>query len=159
MSEKEPVVSSDLERIVAGIVRYLDEQYDLRELTLSLSRDIVRLSGQAILLIHRLDFDSAAKKIEEAKSKLDEIDGKIAKHPEFREKGFISSAFQEYTEACLLFYLLRDGKFISYEDLNVPCIPYLLGLGDLVGELRRHILDSIRREEVEKAEKLLYLME
>ncbi|MEM2145323.1 MAG: hypothetical protein QW279_08175 [Candidatus Jordarchaeaceae archaeon] len=159
MSEKKPVGAPDLESIIAGIVRYLDEQYDLRELTLTLSRDVIRLSGQAIMLIHRLDFDNAAEKIDEAKSKLDEIDKKVVKYPEFREKGFVSSAFQEYTEARLLFSLLKDGRFISYEELGVPCIPYLLGLGDLVGELRRHILDSIRREEIDKAEKLLDLME
>lgn len=159
MSEKQPVDKSDLESIVTSIVRYLDEQYDLRELTLTLSRDIIRLSGQAIKLIHRLDFDNAAKKIEEARNKLEEIDEKIVKYPEFREKGFISSAFQEYTEARLLFSLLKYDKFISCEELGVPCIPYLLGLGDLIGELRRHVLDSIRREEIDKAEKLLDLME
>nr|MDO8080804.1 hypothetical protein [Candidatus Freyarchaeota archaeon] len=159
MSEKEPLGMSDLESIITSIVRYLDEQYDLRELTLTLSRDIIRLSGQAIKLIHRLDFDNAAKKIEEARNKLDEINGKLVKYPEFREKGFISSAFQEYTEARLLLSLLKDDKFISSEDLGVPCVPYLLGLGDLVGELRRHVLDSIRREEIEKAEKLLDIME
>ena len=159
MSEKEPVGRSDLESIITRIVRYLDDQYDLRELTLTLSRDIVRLSGQAIKLIHRLDFDNSAKKIEEAKAKLDEINEKIVKYPEFKEKGFISSAFQEYTEAKLLFSLLKDDKFISSEDLGVPHVPYLLGLGDLVGELRRHSLDSIRREEVAKAEKLLDIME
>jgi len=159
LSEKEPLGMSDLESIITSIVRYLDEQYDLRELTLTLSRDIIRLSGQAIKLIHRLDFDNAAKKIEEARNKLDEINGKLVKYPEFREKGFISSAFQEYTEARLLLSLLKDDKFISSEDLGVPCVPYLLGLGDLVGELRRHVLDSIRREEIEKAEKLLDIME
>ncbi|WXG41190.1 MAG: hypothetical protein WED07_10550 [Candidatus Freyarchaeum deiterrae] len=159
MSKKEPEGTSDLERIIASIVHNLDEQYDLRELTLTLSRDIIRISGQAIKLIHRLDFDNAAIKIEEARNKLDEIDEKIMKYPEFREKGFISSAFQEYTEARVLLSLLKDNKFISNEDLRVPSVPYLLGLGDLIGELRRHILDSIRREEVEKAEKLLDLME
>jgi translin len=159
LSEKEPVGKSDLEGIINSIVRHLDEQYDLRELTLTLSRDAIRLCGQAIKLIHNLDFDNAAKKIEEVKSKLDEIDEKIVKYPEFREKGFISSAFQEYTEARILLSLLKDNEFISCEDLGVPCVPYLLGLGDLIGELRRHILDSIRREEVERAEKLLDIME
>ncbi len=148
-----------MESILNRIIDYLDEQYNLREWALTLSREIVRLSGQAIRLIHRLEFDTALNKIEEARVKIEEINEKLRVHPEFGEKGFISSAFQEYTEASLLFSILKDNQFISYEKLDVPCVPYLLGLGDLVGELRRHALDSIRREETEKAEKLVDLME
>ncbi|MHA1210520.1 MAG: hypothetical protein ACTSSA_12405 [Candidatus Freyarchaeota archaeon] len=159
MGSDEPVKSTDLENIILRIVRFLDEQYELRESILTLSRDVVRLSGQAIRLIHRLDFDEAAQKIMEAKGKVREINEKIENHPAFQEKGFITSAYQEYTEACLLYSLLKDDRFVSFEELDVPCVPYLLGLGDLVGELRRHVLDSIRRGEIEKAESLLDLME
>ncbi len=159
MSKDKPVETTDLETIINSIVSYLEEKYQLRELALSLSREIVRLSGQAIRLIHRLDFDNATKKIKEARIKVEDINEKLKEHPEFSEKGFISSAFQEYVEASLLFSILKDNKFISYEKLDVPCVPYILGLGDLVGELRRHALDSIRRGEIEKAENLVDLME
>ncbi|MHA1579952.1 MAG: hypothetical protein ACTSUQ_10030 [Candidatus Freyarchaeota archaeon] len=159
MGSDEPVKSTDLENIILRIVRFLDEQYELRESILTLSRDVVRLSGQAIRLIHRLNFDEAAQKIMEAKGKVREINKKIENHPAFQEKGFITSAYQEYTEACLLYSLLKDDRFVSFEELDVPCVPYLLGLGDLVGELRRHVLDSLRRGKIEKAESLLDLME
>ncbi|MGQ9720724.1 MAG: hypothetical protein ACUVXA_05300 [Candidatus Jordarchaeum sp.] len=159
MGKDKPVELTDLESIINLIIDYLDEQYNLRELALTLSREIVRLSGQAIRLIHRLDFDNAIKKISEAKTRVEEINEKLRVHPEFAEKGFISSAFQEYIEASLLLNIIKDEGFISYEKLDVPCVPYLLGLGDLIGELRRHALDSIRRDEIEKAEKLVDLME
>ncbi len=159
MSKDEPVETTDLESIINRIVDYLDEKYRLRELALSLSREIVRLSGQAIRLIHRQDFDNATIKIEEARIRVEDINEKIREHPEFSDKGFISSAFQEYAEAGLLFSIIKDNRFISYEKLGVPCVPYVLGLGDLVGELRRHVLDSIRRGEIEKAENMVDLME
>ncbi|MEM3562568.1 MAG: hypothetical protein QXR19_05025 [Candidatus Jordarchaeaceae archaeon] len=159
LTNDETFETGDLESIVNRIASYLNEQYNLRESTLTLSRDIIRLSGQAVRFIHRLDFDKALKKIEEAKIKVDEINKKLEKYPELKDKGFISSAYQEYAEANLLFSLLKYKKFVSFEALDVPCVSYLLGLGDLIGELRRHILDSIRREDIEKAESLLDLME
>lgn len=43
--------------------------------------------------------------------------------------------------------------------MGVENAAYLNGLGDVVGELRRHILDLIRKESFEKAEAFLDIME
>ena len=45
------------------------------------------------------------------------------------------------------------------EELAVGHVPYLNGLGEAVGELRRYVLDSLRRGEVDRAEELLPIMD
>ena len=47
----------------------------------------------------------------------------------------------------------------SPEALGIGYAAYLNGLGDVVGELRRHVLDLIRTESLEKAEVFLGIME
>ena len=41
----------------------------------------------------------------------------------------------------------------------MPAIPYLHGLGEVVGELRRRLLDHLRREDFSEAERLLEIMD
>ena len=41
----------------------------------------------------------------------------------------------------------------------MPIVPYVLGLGDVVGELRRRALDFLRKGDAVKAEENLELME
>lgn len=45
------------------------------------------------------------------------------------------------------------------EEVGVPHEPYLLGLADAEGELRRAILDLLRKGELRQAEELFSLME
>ena len=53
----------------------------------------------------------------------------------------------------------EDKNIPSPDDLRVEYAAYLNGLGDVVGELRRHVLDLIRDESFEKAEAFLGIME
>ena len=53
----------------------------------------------------------------------------------------------------------RRRQFPFPEELRVEYAAYLNGLGDVVGELRRHVLDLIRKESFEKAEIFLGIME
>jgi len=55
--------------------------------------------------------------------------------------------------------LIEENRFIDPEEIGVPTVSYVLGLGDVVGELRRRTLDSIRKGKVETAEKCLETME
>jgi len=42
-------------------------------------------------------------------------------------------------------------KVPSFKELGVDPVPYLQGLADVVGELRRHALDSVAKENLEEA--------
>jgi len=78
-------------------------------------------------------------------------------------KVFVEHAQQEFAEASILSGLLREEEkpetLPSPEALGIGYAAYLNGLGDVVGELRRHVLDLIRTEALEKAEVFLGIME
>jgi translin len=71
----------------------------------------------------------------------------------------VNAAHQEYAEAKTLLALVEESRFVSPEEISVPSIDYVLGLADVIGELRRRALDSLREGKVKTAEKCLYLME
>jgi len=68
-------------------------------------------------------------------------------------------AFQEYTEAKLLHGIVTKRKLLSRKQIGVEILPYLLGLLDFIGELRRMVLNNLRKGEAREAEKNFALME
>jgi translin len=68
-------------------------------------------------------------------------------------------AYQELAEAANVLSLIELGEHISPEEYQIPSRPYLNGLADVIGELRRASLDYLRQGDVDKAEKLLGTME
>jgi predicted translin family RNA/ssDNA-binding protein len=73
--------------------------------------------------------------------------------------GLADDALQEYAEARLLEAVVHRRGLPTARALGVPLEPYLLALGDLVGEVRRLAVVAMGREELEEAEELLGLME
>ena len=78
-------------------------------------------------------------------------------HPEFSSHGVVAAAWEEYAEAKILKSLEERGAFP--EPLEVPLEFYLLGLGDVVGELRRGVLEDLMEGGFERAEERLRRME
>ncbi len=68
-------------------------------------------------------------------------------------------AIQEAVEAILLAAVQSAEPLPGPSDLGVDPEPYLLGLGDLVGEVRRRVLDELGRDDLPAAEEDLALME
>jgi translin len=68
-------------------------------------------------------------------------------------------ALQESVEAILLAAVIDGEALPSPGDLGVEPEPYLLGLGDVVGEVRRRVLDDLGRDDLTAAEEDLALME
>lgn len=139
--------------------KHFDEQEALRERVLEASRDVVRASARAIAAIHRKDRKAAVEMLKRAKDRVRVLEEAIRADPKLAESGIVSSAQQEYAEAALAQALIWDGKMLEPEELGIPYKPYLAALADVVGELRRHALDSIRADDVGSAERMLELME
>lgn len=76
-----------------------------------------------------------------------------------RAQGIGEDALQEYAEAKLLEAVVHRRGLPTARTLGVPVEVYLLGLGDLVGEVRRLAVAATGREDLEDAEELLGLME
>lgn len=152
-----------LDEISSRIRDNLEVKDRLREEGLKISREIVRECRTASFALHSKDFEKASKSIEEAGKALKKLETRFEGHADIYHAGFVEHAQQEYSEVSILYSLLKnEGKtkdLPSPDELGVEYAAYLNGLGDVVGELRRHILDLIREESFEKAEEFLGIME
>ena len=68
-------------------------------------------------------------------------------------------ALQEGVEAVLLAAIVAEEPLPGPADLAVDPEPYLLGLGDVVGEVRRLVLDRLGQDDLAGAEGYLALMD
>jgi translin len=145
----------DLERIQADL-----KDYDLtREKVFEASRSATRFSGWAIVQIHRHEMKAADETLKKAKTTLTSLDKLLDSFSELGSAPNVVVAYQEYTEARLLQGIVSKGKLLSQKQIGVDVLPYLLGLLDFIGELRRMALNYLRTGEAEEAEKTLALME
>ncbi len=122
-------------------------------------RKALRLSKQAILLTHQRRFNDARKLLKEASKLLGELREVAELHPDLVYTGIVAGANQEYSEAQVLLSLVRKNRFMSPEKLDVPVVDYVLGLADVIGELRRQALDSLRAGDLKRSEHYLEVME
>ena len=83
----------------------------------------------------------------------------LAAHPDVLYAGFLQDAQKEYAEALATRALVAGDPLPSPEDVGVGDAPYLNGLAETVGELRRHLLDVLRAGDVPRASALFAAME
>ncbi len=118
-----------------------------------------RLSKQAIFAVHRARLEDAENMLAEAEETFRNLNELCRSYPDLLYMGAVDSAFQEYAEARLLLSLVKANRFVDFKEINVPPSSYVLGLADVIGELRRRALDSLRKGRTGKAEECLELME
>jgi len=122
-------------------------------------RKATRLSKQAIQVTHQERFDDAKTMLEEANLLFVKLRETAKNYPYLLYSGSVGVAFEENAEAHILLTLIQEDQFPSPNEIDVPATPYVLSLGDVIGELRRRALNLIRKGNVEQAEKCLELME
>ena len=109
-------------------------------------RQVIRFSAKAIRAGHRAELEEAGAILAEAGELLAESTAAIADHPDIRI-GILNDAAKEYAEAHLFLAMARGDELPSAAELGTRMAPYLNGLGEAVGELRRRLLDQLRRED------------
>jgi translin len=137
----------------------LDARFAARERGIGGSRKVIRSSANGIRALHRGEWESAANLIAEAGSELAEITEALADHPDIMYAGFVADAAKEFAEASITEALFKGEPVPGFTDLGVDPVPYLHGLGEAVGELRRRLLDLLRAGNVEQAETTLEAMD
>ena len=148
-----------LKTALSKIQKELKDKDEVREQVQRDMRRATRLSKQAILFTHRERFKDARKLLDDANKLFVKL-SKIAKtHPDMIYTGMVEAAFEEYAESQTLLRLVEEARFVSPEELGVPSVAYVLGLGDVIGELRRCALDMLRKGDVRAAEDCLQMME
>ena len=149
------LLKEDLEEIQ----RYLDGLDSARERLLECSRRAVRLASWAILQVHRMELEEAEETIKEVEDALKEMEEAVREYPELSSHSSALTAYQEYVEAKAFHILTREARLCRLGEVDVPSAQYLLGLLDMVGELRRTALECLKRSDPESAEAKLNIME
>lgn len=136
----------------------LDPKFAAREVAIANGRRVIRFSAKAIRAGHRGELREAGAMLAEAGELLAESTAAMADHPDIRI-GILNDAAKEYAEAHLFLAMARGDELPAAAELGTRMAPYLNGLGEAVGELRRRLLDGLRREDFAEAERLLEIMD
>ena len=148
-----------LKEILEKIQGELSEREQFREEAHKDMRKAIRLSKQAIQIIHQERFDDAKALLEEVKMLFVKLRETAKDYPYLFYSSSVGAAFEENAEAYILLTLIQEGRFPSPNEIDVPVTPYILSLGDIIGELRRRALNLMRKGKVEESEKCLQWME
>ena len=129
--------------------------HDAREFLLKNTREIINLCGKSIIAIHSMDMKAAAADLKDANKLLKEY----KKKSRVEVRKYLIIAEQEFVEASALYAIARGRQIPSKDSLRVSDEAYVLGLLDCVGELKRFVLDKIRRNSLKEALGAFKIME
>jgi translin len=130
-----------------------------RENLLPLCREAIRYCSQSIRALHRRQFDVAQKELKIARDTLHKAGKLTSSYSELSNAGFYRDAQKEFTEASITLALVTGKPLPSPEELSVEPAAYLNGLAEAACELRRFLLDSIRRDDLKKVESIMEIMD
>jgi len=148
-----------LEFIVDEIRKDFDTRTAARDKALARARQLTRASSLAIRAVHRDDIDEMNEHLSEAHQLAKTLNTDLLDHPDLFFAGYTQDALKEYVEANITCALIRNEELLTPEDLGVVNSTYLNGLAEVVGELRRRILDILRHGYSKEAERLLGYMD
>ena len=141
------------------VIEELTERNLDREQALSVSRGVIRFSANAIRAVHRGEFDNARELIGEAEARLKESDHIAISSPSIFNAGFMNDARKEFTEANVTLAIISGSDIPSIDDLKVDAAAYINGMAEVIGELRRYILDALRRNAVDGCQEFMDVMD
>jgi translin len=148
----------DLEIIAAELRPCFAAEDEAREKALRSCRQVIRYSANAIRAVHRQEQDRARQLLDTVQELVRELNHDLAGHGRLLHSGFIHDAQKEFAEGCITLALIAGDDLPRPEMLGISNAAYLDGLGESVGELRRYVLDSLRREDFSRCEDLLTVM-
>jgi translin len=151
--------SAHLSEIGNSVIDELTERNSDREQALSVSREVIRFSANAIRAVHRGDFEDARELIGKGAARLQEADHIQNSSPQIFNAGFMNDARKEFTEANVTLAVISGGDIPSISDLKVDAAAYINGMAEVIGELRRYILDALRRESIDSCEEFMDIMD
>ena len=144
---------------VEDIRATLDSRFLAREQAIVGSREVIRSSANAIRALHRAEWDQAASLITQAAEGQAKMMAAVSGHADLIHAGFVADAAKEYAEARITQAFFTGAQVPTHQDLGVDPVPYLHGLGEAVGEMRRRMLDLLRGEDLAEASRILEEMD
>ena len=123
-----------------------------RDSAIARSRELIRRCAESIRAIHRHEWAQAEEKLIELRNGARELREVVAQYPDLYYSGYTQDALKEVVEAHATFALVRAQPLPTPDGLMVENDTYLNGLAEAATELRRFILDILRRADGDSAE-------
>ena len=141
-----------LSDVIEGIRAGLDDTDAAREGAFRHQRQVIRAAASTIRALHRGELSEAESLLAECR----ELCGKMTAHasgsPAIATAGFVMDAQKEFAEAALLLAILHDRELPTPHSLGIEGAPYLNGLAEAAGELRRAVLDALQKKQYDAAQ-------
>jgi translin len=148
-----------LESIVDAIRQQFEAKNAARDAALQRSRTVIRFCANAIRAVHRGDVADSAALLATARSAAAEMVADLAEYPDLYHAGYTQDALKELVEAHVTYNLITSGELPAPEQLDVEPAAYLKGVAEAASEMRRHALDLMRQNRLERAEEILGYMD
>jgi translin len=150
---KKKLRQTKFENSLSDITKSLESTEKRRETLIKDSRNVLALCSRSIVAAHAGDFREADAALENAKTGLK----KLREAAEHDLEKYLLGAEIEFVEASVFISILKTHRVIGGEELGVRPGPYILGLLDTVGEIKRKVFDSVRVGEQDEAVELFQL--
>lgn len=148
-----------LEKIAEQIRKNFDARTAARDNALSQARQLTRACSLAIRAVHRDETDTMNIHLQEARQLADTLRDSLASYPDLFYAGYTQDALKEFVEANVTCALIRNEPLQTPEELVVEPATYLNGLAEVIGELRRRVMDILRHGYSPEVERLLGYMD
>ena len=148
-----------LQDIATNIGHLFEEMDRARDAGIGEARKVIKSCSLAIRAVHREEFSEADNHLRDARERLDKVCSSLRAFPEIYHGGFLQDAQKEYAEARVTFNVVLGKPIPTPEEIGVEYAPFLNGMAEAVGEMRRHILDQLRKGSLEQSERVLAVMD
>jgi translin len=135
------------------------EKHATRERAIQASREVIRTSANAIRAIHRNELEQAKAQVETAGALVADTKALLVAHPDLYYTGYTQDAQKEFAEASCVYAFIAQTDVPMPADIGVEVSSYLNGMAEAASELRRYILDSLRRDDDSRCEELMRQMD
>ena len=148
-----------LDQIAETIRRHMEQIDAARDAAYQRSRSLIALCARSIRAIHREEWAAAETLLAEARGATDDLVAGVRAYPDLYFAGYTQDAVKEFVEANLVYALARGDTLPTPDDLGAEDNTWLNGLAEAASEMRRRILDLLRRGEQAEAARLLDAMD
>ena len=135
------------------------EKHATRERAIQASREVIRTSANAIRAIHRNELEQAKAQVDTAGALVADTKALLAAHADLYYTGYTQDAQKEFAEASCMYAFIAQTDVPMPADIGVEVSSYLHGVAEAASELRRYILDSLRRDDDSRCEELMRQMD
>ncbi len=151
---------AQIEALCEDIRPTLAKKEHARNDAIQQSRLLIRQCANTIRAVHRHEWDLVDARLVELRASANVMIDALQDHPDLYFAGYTKDALKEYAEAFLTYAMVRDQPLPSPAELRIEPDTYLNGLAEAASELRRHVLDLIRRDDIgDEAERMLAMMD